>query len=584
MMEIILSGLHWKRCIVYIDDIILFSTTFEDHLTTIREVFDALTQANLKIKPSKCTFVRPELHFLGHVISAKGISPNPDKIIALKSYPVPKIRKQVQAFLGLVNWFKRYTGLISRLAIPLHNLIKKDVPFRRSSEHQSAFEQLKAQFTSTPILQFPCFSPAYTFILAMDASDFALGAVLRQRHDTGSIGIIAYASRALKAAERNYTTTEKEALAVVWACKYFRYYLLGRHFIVETDHNSLRWLINVKDPSCRLRRWGIQLQEYTYTIRYVNGKLNQAADILSRNPIHQPTVNVICVDPNLETETPDESSSPPEPSLEPVLPNLTPTTHQQASSRDPWIQHILTELSKPIPNPTLTDRYYLHDSCHNHQQPPTKKLTHPPQLVIPQSLRQTFLSAFHDSIFGGHFSAHNTLQTIQQKYWWPKMESDIITWTRNCAVCLKRAITPKHTTYLKTITVTPPWDMIACDCLSMPISDSGNHTIVVFMDYFSKFPEAFPVADIKATTIADLLLQEIIPRHGCPRHLLTAQGTNFTSHLLMNVCKLLRLHKMFMTPYHPQTDGMVERFNHTLINTLSKLSAHDEYRWEKYPS
>ena len=252
-----------------------------EHNEKLRDVFDRLRKYNLKLQPDKCEFLRTELTYLGHTVSGDGVKPDPKKIESVVRFPAPKTPTEVKSFLGLANYYRRFIPNFSKIAKPLTELLRKDIPFIWTENEEQAFQMLKMQLVNPPVLQYPDFSKG--FVLTTDASQNAIGCVLSQ----GKIGQdlpIAYASRALNKAERNYSTIEKELLAIVWGCKHFRPYLLGRPFIIMTDHKPLTWIFSVTDPSSRLLRWRLLLEEYQYEVRYKAGKQNCNADALSRDP------------------------------------------------------------------------------------------------------------------------------------------------------------------------------------------------------------------------------------------------------------------------------------------------------------
>ena len=264
---------------MYLDDIVIYASSLADHNIKLREVLDRLRTHRLKLQPEKCEFLRKEVNYLGHQITELGVKPDPQKVAAIEKFPTPTTAKQLKTFCGMVSYYRRFIPNCSRIASPLHKLLKKDAKFEWTEAQEHAFRHLKNKLVSQPILQYPDFSREFT--LSTDASNAGLGAVLSQ----GPIGKdlpIAYASRSLNKAEVHYTTSEKELLAIVWATKYFRPYLYGRHFRVVTDHKPLTWVMNVKDPGSRLLRWRIQLAEFDYEIIYKKGSQNTNADALSR--------------------------------------------------------------------------------------------------------------------------------------------------------------------------------------------------------------------------------------------------------------------------------------------------------------
>lgn len=283
MMNKGLKGLIGNSCFVYIDDIIVYGKTIEEHNKNLRILFERLRQVGLKLQPDKCEYLRPELEYLGHVISEHGIRPNPNRIEKVRTYPAPKNPKEIKQFLGLVGYYRKFIKDFSKTAKPLTRLLQKSSIFQWTSEQQHSFDSLKTKLTSQPVLSYPDWNRP--FVLTTDASNEAIGAILSQ----GTIGKdkpLAFASRTLNKAETRYSTTEKELLAIVWATKHFRQYLYGRKFTIVTDHKPLIWLMNVKDPNSRLMRWRLKLEEFDYEVIYKSGKTNTNADALSRIPVN----------------------------------------------------------------------------------------------------------------------------------------------------------------------------------------------------------------------------------------------------------------------------------------------------------
>jgi hypothetical protein len=289
MMNNVLSELIGDRCLVYMDDILIIGETLKEHNSKLRGVFQRLREYNLKIEPDKCEFLKEELNYLGHLVTPEGVRPDENKIKAVVEFPTPKTQKDIKSFLGLAGYYRKFIADFSAIARPLTNLLKKENEWRWTEQEQASFDLLKFKLTNTPLLQYPDFSKP--FILTTDASGYAIGAILSQ----GKLGQdkpVAYASRTLNKAELNYATVEKELLAIVWACKHFRPYLLGRKFQIVTDHKGLTWIFNVKDPNSRLMRWKLLLEEYDYEIQYRAGIRNCNADSLSRYPVQCLNVNI----------------------------------------------------------------------------------------------------------------------------------------------------------------------------------------------------------------------------------------------------------------------------------------------------
>lgn len=275
MMDTAFRGLIGKICFVYMDDIVVFGSTIEEHNQNCAILFERLRAVGLKLKPEKCKFLRPELEYLGHVISSEGVSPNPEKLSAVQDFRRPSNVKEVQSFLGLCGYYRKFIKNFATVAHPLYRLTRKNVPFIWSDICEEAFQALKRYMCSPPVLKQPNLEK--TFILTTDASNVGLGAILSQEGHP-----CCYIFRRLNKHEVYYSTSEKEMLAVVWSVKRLRQYLLGRKFIIQSDHQALKYLISVKDPSSRLLKWRLRLEGYEYQIEYKKGCENQAADALSR--------------------------------------------------------------------------------------------------------------------------------------------------------------------------------------------------------------------------------------------------------------------------------------------------------------
>ena len=301
LMELVLGGLQWIKCLVYLDDIIIFGRTFLEHISRLGEVLGRLKSAQLKLKPAKCNLFSREVTYLGHVISAEGFSTDPAKVEAVCSWPTPASVHDVRSFLGLASYYRRFVANFASIAQPLHKLTEKKIPFHWTNECQQAFDILKNKLTTAPVLVYPEISKQ--FILDTDASDRGIGAVLSQMHD-GQERVIAYGSRALSKAERNYSTTRKELLAVVYFTRHFRHYLLGCEFLLRTDHSSLQWLHNFKEPEGQVARWLEQLSSFRYSIQHRPGKRHSNADALSRCLGEREVGEVRVSDPEFEWELP----------------------------------------------------------------------------------------------------------------------------------------------------------------------------------------------------------------------------------------------------------------------------------------
>ena len=281
VMELALSGLQWTSCLIYLDDVIVFSSSFEQHVARLRSVLSRIRDARLKLKPGKCSFFKEEVAFLGFILSKEGVLPNPDNVAKVQNWPRPTNVKQVRGFIGLANFYRRHIRDFSSIARPMIDLTKKGKSFEWSDACEQSFVQLKEALVGPEVMAYP--RDEGTFYLSCDASDTCIGCSLSQLQD-GVEKVVAFGSHSLNRAERNYCVTDKELLAVKYFIEQYRHLLLGRRFIVRSDHQPLKWLFSLKEPKNRVARWIEILSAYNFSIEYVPGRKNGAADAMSRCP------------------------------------------------------------------------------------------------------------------------------------------------------------------------------------------------------------------------------------------------------------------------------------------------------------
>ena len=568
LMECVLRGLNWRIALIYLDDVLVYSRTFDEHLQHLRLVFHRFREAGLKLKPKKCFFGQKNVKFLGHVISPEGVQPDPAKIKAIKEYPVPRKVKDVRAFLGLANYYRKFVKDFAKIAGPLHELTKKGLKFQWTNECQAAFDLLKTALTQAPILAYPDFT--LPFDLYVDASDDALGMVLGQIQNGREV-VIAYSGRKLLPAEKNYSVTEREALAAVAGVKYFQPYLYGRKFTIYTDHNAVRWLMNIREPTGRLARWALLLQQYDFEIVHRSGRSNGNADALSRREYD----SVLAA---LDTS------------------GVQTDRIKDLQRKDPALADIieylefedLPEDSKAAKKLLYTiEQYYLDPDgilCHI-WIPGGKRVPTPrSQLVVPSSLRHEVLINAHDLPTGGHLGVNKTYAKLRDRYFWPKMYMDVQHWCLSCEHCaMKKSPKQRQTAPLLPIPVEAPFEKVSCDISGpWPVTHNNNRYILVFVDMCTKWTEAFAIPNIEAKTVAEIFVNEIVSRHGAPRVLLSDRGSNFLSSLFREVCFLMNTEKIFTSGYRPQTNGLVERFNGTLAQSLSMYVSSNQKDWDEH--
>ncbi len=635
-MSEVFRGMNWKNMLVYIDDLILFSNSYEKHMSELKDVFDRLRHYNLKLQPAKCKFGARSVTYLGNIISKHGIAVDPAKTKAMSTFPVPKNQKDVRSFLGLANFNRRFIKNFAGIAAPLNALLKKDEKFEWTPECEKAFQHLRNALTNPPVLAYPDFDKE--FILTCDASGYAISFILGQLDDNNKQRAICYGGRALSPRERKFTISERECLAVVDGIKNYHHYLANAHFQVFTDHSALKFLKTIKEStSPRLARWALLLQGYDFTINFKPGSQNKCADALSRreypqcetdngmknqpqprqNPAHkgfnfvanvnadkkewctlslyyseQPQVPVLPVG-TVRNHDAENSDGEENASLDfTQLPNL-----KQLQRRCEDFSKLFKYMEEGIlPNNkrecTLiaveSEQYVILDGLLYHiYQPRTKGLPKADrlikQLALPRCLRRQVLNAFHDSVLGGaHQGFERTYLTIKNRYYWPKMYSDIEYYVKSCDACQHaKALSHSKNAPLHPLKVEDTFSRIHVDILG-PLPESKPHKykyILVVIDSFSKWVEAFPLVDQSAKSIADKLYSEIFTRYGACDQIVSDRGQNFLSKLVAALCELFDVKRFSTSPYHPASNAAVERFNKTIGQGLRIYCNEAQTNW-----
>ncbi|GFW66577.1 retrovirus-related Pol polyprotein from transposon 412 [Trichonephila clavipes] len=535
--------------------------TFEEHLQNIRKVLSKLSDANLKLNPSKCKFFQKEVNYLGHIISAEGVRTDPEKVSAVKNWKRPENLRELRSFLGLCTYYRKFVKGFSNIARPLHKLTESKQKFQWTKECEDSFLQLKEALTSSPILIYP--QPDKPFILDTDASNESVGAVLSQEID-GQERVVAYWSKCLSKPERNYCVTRKELLAIVKAIEHFHHYLYGQKFLLRTDHASLTWLMNFRNTEGQVARWIQRLNEYYFDIRHRKGSSHGNADALSRRPCPENCRHCSRVETKYDyaiRQITTSTATPPDPwSDEKVRedqmadPDIKPLIEfMESSSNKPSWQDISAY------SPTTKQYWALWNSLHLRNGVLYRKFesedgkTFRWQLVLPRSRIPEVLKELHGSPTGGHFGVMKTLHRVRERFFWGKVRADVEQWCKSCDACSARK-GPKIRSRgkLHRYNVGAPFERIAFDILGpLPRTASGNKYLLVVIDYFTKWPEVYPIPDQEAPTVAEAVVQHWISRYGVPLQLHSDQGRNFVSAVLKGVCELLGIDKTKTTPLHP---------------------------------
>lgn len=509
LMNSILASHNWICSVVYLDDIIIYSDNFEKHMTDITKIINELRSYNLTINFTKSEFCRDEIEYLGYILSDKGITINPEKTQAITNYPAPKNMKETQQFLGLVSYFRRFVNKFSLHAEPLTKLTRKDIKFEWKTEQEESFKYLKNNLINSPILKLPDYDKK--FHVSIDASKLALGAVLTQYHNEVE-HVVCYASRSTKLAEKNYSTYELEGLALLFALKVWRCYLLHNKFILYTDNKALTFLQRNKDLNARLTRWSLKLAEYDFEIVHRTGKSNKVADALSR------------------------------------------------------IDYENNEILKI--NETETRK--INTLLYNDEQHEKKSLEQ----------KQKIIFEHHYDLV--HANARTVYKSLKNFYRWKDMRNDCIELLKTCPECLifnEDKITKANYPIL----IGESMERVGIDVIGPLIeSEEGNKYIVIAIDYLTKFIFLHALKEKSATEIALFVFEDIILEHGCPNILLSDNGREFKNEIIESLCKLMSIDKKYSSPYRPQTNGLVERTNRTLLGILSKTVHKYPKRWDTY--
>lgn len=426
LMNSVLAGLTHKCCVVYLDDIVVASPSFSQHLNDLTTVLQRLADAGLSLKFSKCHFCKPSLRYLGYIVTREGLSPDEEKVIAIKNFPRPRTVKQVKQVLGMTGYYRRFIQGYARVAEPLIALTREGAQFQWTGDCQAALDDLKSRLCTAPVLVLPDFDKP--FAIHTDACDVGLGAALVQTDENGCERAVAYASRTLSKSERPYSTSEKECLGVVWALEHFRPYVEGTHVTVVTDHNSLRWLMSRPSPSGRLARWCLRLQDFDLDIVHKPGAANALPDALSRNPV-SPSEEVGLL-PCYATV--GSLSLRNQPLL--VLTDRDQLRALQAADAVVGPLRASLEGDSCIGSADFClheGLVYFRDkrsSCRLH---PYKDL----RLYAPSSLRSTLLNYFHDHPMSGHLGIAKTHGRLQKRVYWPGMRGDVKRYVLSCTTC-----------------------------------------------------------------------------------------------------------------------------------------------------
>jgi hypothetical protein len=554
LMNDVLRDYVDKFVVVYLDDILIFSKNEEEHENHLRMVLLRLREHKLFAKLSKCAFFKEEIEFLGHVLSAEGISMEEDKVQAILEWPQPQTVTHVRAFLGLANYYRAFVKNFGHLTAPLTDLTKKDQDFLWAELHQKSFDALKAAVTSAPVLAVHDHKKdnyVYT-----DASDLAYGAVLMQKYD-GKLRPVCFLSHKLDSAQRNYGVGDKEFCAIKHAALKWGHYLRNEtKNIFVTDHENLTRFAHKKHLSGRSLRWYQQIEENAgaFEIIYKPGKTNVVADALSRRPDHY-----FCA-------------------LNAVLPLEELSSRiQSAYDGDDEVKNIKEEMDAG----DAKCPYFMEDGV-------LMRMTNDgPRVFVPAgALRELIISEHHDLRIAGHLGGFKTVQYIQRRYYWPQMKHMVVKYIQSCEFC-QRFKSNRQAPYglLQPLPIAERrWDSVAMDFIvDLPLSSGGFNAVLTVVDRLSKMTHFIPTTtNLTAEGAAQLFFDNIICVHGLPTSIISDRDPRFVSKFWETLWKLLGTKLNRSSAYHPESDGQSEIMNRFLNDFLRNFCSGDHHSWEQH--
>ena len=626
LMQNCLGELNLTYALIYLDDVIVYSSTEEDHLHRLRVVFGRFLEHGLKLKPSKCHFLQDEITFLGHQISAQGMKPGTENLRAIAEMAPPTTYTGIREFTGMTGFFRRFIKGYAKIAKPLNDMLSgeasklKSEPVELTPEALQAFEELKMRCMTAPVLKFADFNRE--FRLETDASSDGLGAVLLQQDDENQWHPVAFASRELKGGEPKYHSSKLEFLALKWAVtEQFREYLQYKEFTVRTDNNPLTYILTTPGLDALGHRWVAALAGFNMKLDYLKGTDNKVADALSRvrQKLDKETVTELlnCARngnaPRAESDNINVIQEAERVEQEIIVRhthivkqhkkfrNLANGAWVAAQERDAVIPLVKEWLKRPRNDTRKLEefldgkvadydkRFYaarqkefvIHDDLLyvNTTSPMGQEST--PVFVVPAGKRQAAIDGCHRS--AGHQGRDHTLSLLKERFWWPGMARAMFRAVSTCGRCIqyeaKGQLPP-----MNPILCTEPMELVHIDYVGMEVTVAAKEkpvvkNVLVVVDHFTRYVQAYVTKNHTARMTARVLYNNYFSVFGFPQRLMSDQGTEFCGNVIAAMCSLLGIEKIRTTPYHPQTNGSAERVHQTLQHMIGKLDPEKRKKW-----
>ena len=543
----ILAGID--NVFIYIDDILVTTDTLEEHLRVLQLIFQRFEKYNVRVNGSKCQFFKEKVNYLGHTLSAEGIRPLLNKVEAILNAPNPTNVSELKSFLGMLNFYGKFLPNLATELSPLYGLLHHNTAWNWSKKCEKAFLYAKKLFNEDNVLVH--YNPSMPLVLSVDASPYGLGVVLSHRMKDGSEKPVAFASRTLSHAEKNYAQIEKEGLAIVFGVKKFHLYLYGRKFTLVTDHQPLTRIFGPKTgipplAAARMQRWAVILSGYHYDIVYRSSKDNANADCLSRLPIKgqcdvDPDENYV-INSVIETM--------------PITAKQIATSTEKDSTLSRVLEYTLSGWPSYVSEQGMTpfwsrrDEISVEDNC----------LLWGRRVVIPFDLQAVILNELHEC----HPGMCRMKALARSFVWWPGLDQDIEDKVRQCMICVNSQNVPKAVPLLLWPWATEPWQRVHMD-----FADIRGQQYLLIVDSHSKWMEVFPMTSTTAKCTINVI-QCLFARYGFPREVVTDNGPQFIADEFKSFLKARGIKHTLCPPYHPSSNGLAERHVQTFKRLFNK--------------